>query len=297
MVAWGRHCTMVSGKGLNTIVAINGQGTNLIDALAGTSVVWAGMTDTVWGGNYLVRVGGFANGAGTTPNSAGANPTDGQNYIDFSSNPLFASAGPTRDDIFQGGVDDCWMMAPLSAIADKDPLKIRSMVVDFHDGTYGVLLGGKLYRVDGKLPTDELGYLSDAGLGQQGSLWVPIVEKAYANYRHGDNTYSSLDQGRPGDAFETFNCPDEDGWTSWGIHSGTDAFRQLFQEFQAGLASVVCMTFPVASGSHCYYVTGFDFDLFGNPRAVHVRNPYGLYETYSEAYFIAQWREIRYAHA
>jgi hypothetical protein len=292
------------------MLAINGQGTNAFWGGTGQSIAWAGVNDVVVGVTRFQVVNGFANGASLASHSAGPNPTDGMYYKDFSSNPLFGVGIPSRDDVFQtsdgpaskggGGVGDCWMMAPLSAVAGKDPMKIESIVVDFHDGTYGVALGGKFYRVDGRLPTRSASSLTPqyATLGQGNSLWVAIVEKAYANYRTGANTYASLNEGRPGPAFEAFACPDEDGWTSWGFHTGSGAIQQLYNHYKQGQACTVCMVWPDNSGSHCFSVISMNTDSYGNVTSIYLRNQIGGgYKTYSREYFIEQWREVRWATA
>src|SRR4029079_16701818 len=89
------------------------------------------------------------------------------------------------------------LLAGLGAIALDTPNAIRQNVVDFGDGTYGVRLGSSFYRVDGALPAASLASTnpSYAGLGAQGSLWAAIVEKAYAHYRTGANSYASLEGG------------------------------------------------------------------------------------------------------
>src|SRR5262249_13538715 len=108
--------------------------------------------------------------------SAGAGQLWGAN---FKSNPLFASSGPTKDDIFQGGVGDCYFMSALSAIAKAKPEYIKNMVVDLGDGTYAVRFyrnGQPNYvRVDADLWTvSPGGSPTYAKLGQENCLWVPV---------------------------------------------------------------------------------------------------------------------------
>ena len=99
---------------------------------------------------------------------------------------------------------DCWLLATLGSAVRTNPNSIRQTVVEFGDGTYAVELGGKFYRVDGDLPTwsptDTT--LRFAGLGQSGSIWVAIVEKAYTSYRTAAGTYGGIDGGWPEEAFQ-----------------------------------------------------------------------------------------------
>jgi hypothetical protein len=118
---------------------------------------------------------------------------------DFSAKPLFASGGPTKEDVKQGAIGDCWLMAKLAAIADANPDYIRQMVTDFGDGTYGV----RFYRngvachirVDADLWVSSPGNPMYAELGKEGSIWVAIVEKAWAFFRKQEGNYASIAGG------------------------------------------------------------------------------------------------------
>jgi hypothetical protein len=133
---------------------------------------------------------------------------DGLTLKNFQTNPLFASSGPSKDDIFQGSVGDCYFMATLSAIADENPGYIRNMVVDLGDGTYAVRFyrnGSPEYvRVDADLWVENGTTPKYADLGQEDSIWVPIVEKAYAFFRKEKGTYPSIASGN-GTVYEHLN--------------------------------------------------------------------------------------------
>ena len=58
--------------------------------------------------------------------------------VNHKHNPLFHDGTPTKDDVYQGGVGDCYFMATLAAVAKAKPEHIRKMVVDLGDGTYAV---------------------------------------------------------------------------------------------------------------------------------------------------------------
>jgi hypothetical protein len=118
---------------------------------------------------------------------------------DFSAKPLFASGGPTKEDVKQGSVGDCWLMAKLAAIADANPDYIRQMVTDFGDGTYGVRFYrngvAQHIRVDADLWVTSPGNPMYAELGKEGSIWVAIVEKAWAFFRFQEGNYASIAGG------------------------------------------------------------------------------------------------------
>ncbi len=134
----------------------------------------------------------------------------GVGYSNFRGNPLFSSAGPSKDDIMQGTpIGDCYLMTLLAAIARNDPDHIRQTVADLGDGTYAVDFKDNNHhdiyvRVDGDLPTNSDGTLAYAKLGKGNSMWVAIIEKAWTFYRDekpagvgsgvnaGQGTYASI---------------------------------------------------------------------------------------------------------
>ena len=129
----------------------------------------------------------------------------GASPANFAHHPLFASGGPSKDDIFQGAVSDCYFMARLSAFAAADPEFIRNAVAPLGDGSYAVRFkrNGQddFVRVDSDLWADSAvfgptaGTLIYAGTGQEGALWVPIIEKAFAIARRDKASYPSIAGG------------------------------------------------------------------------------------------------------
>ncbi len=61
--------------------------------------------------------------------------TSGTGAANVSSRPLFAAAGPSKDDIVQGQVGDCYFLATLAATARTNPNRIRQSVVELGNGT------------------------------------------------------------------------------------------------------------------------------------------------------------------
>src|SRR5262249_51284851 len=147
---------------------------------------------------------------------------------------------------------------------------VRSMVADFGDGTYGVYLGSNFYRVDGDLPTWSATSTDQryAGLGAGGSLWVAIVEKAYASFRTGANTYASLANGDPADALRAYHLSSVgENYYAAGSNSATVA-NDVYAHWNAYQSCTIC-TGTVATGSplvasHCYSVTAVFRDASGN---------------------------------
>jgi hypothetical protein len=237
----------------------------------------------------LHAVASFANSADKTLDGDDLrDPTDGTHYKNFGDRPLFANSGPTERDVNQGSLGDCWLMAGLGAAARANANSIRQTVVDFGDGTYGVELGGKFYRVDGDLPTvsAKSTTLRYAGLGEQNSIWVPIVEKAYAFYRRGPGTYASLEGGSPGTVFDAIG---DSGALGKSFSKGADALNHIASELAKGKAVVVNIESPSNGcpciGGHSYIVERVNYQTFwlpgtsltfSIPVSVVLRNPWGV---------------------
>lgn len=201
-------------------------------------------------------------------------------YRDFSADPLFASTGPSPDDIAQGDVGDCYFLATLSAVAKTDPERLRQAIADLGDGTYAVRfdLGGQAdyVRVDAELPTDHSGALAYARLGKQSSLWVALMEKAFAFFRTGEGTYQSIDGGWMHEAFLDLGMTPMDD-ASFG--SATALLDTIGGELSAGEAvTYAVQQAPAGSpllSDHAYMVDSVVKDAKGNATGLRLRNPWG----------------------
>jgi len=203
-------------------------------------------------------------------------------YANFSSNPLFSGAGPSPDDVDQGYVGDCWYLSTLSAVARVNPEAIRQAVVELGDGTYAVQFahadGSKAFvRVDGDLPTASWGGMQYAEFGADNSIWVAIMEKAYACFRDGGvANYSDLDGGWMSEAFTDL------GYSSteiWDAADGDELFDGIARDLADGKAVTLAINQPKNNcpcvGSHAYSVVSIDTDGQGN-RTMVLRNPWGI---------------------
>jgi hypothetical protein len=289
--------------GDDTIVAVDNGVTDYIDTGLGRDTTWVdqnvtyinflGMqfpvgfqTDQVYGDTAADRtnaITSFANGADRTLNGDNiADPTTGLSTAkkSFRDVSLFGKYGPSPNDIRQGYVGDCYMLAGLSAIAQDNQNAVRQNVVDFDDGTYGVQLGGKFYRVDSELPVDSNGNLLFANCGQStpSSMWVAVVEKAFANYRTGANTYESIEGGW---SSEIFNAWRGTGVGSAGFDSYANATALANDIYTRWVQGDVCLGIHNPNGvtnvfgGHEYTVYGFTRDSSGNINGIVLRNPWG----------------------
>jgi hypothetical protein len=100
--------------------------------------------------------------------------------------PLFPHE-PCIDDVKQGRLGDCYFMAALASVAERRPDHIKQMMRDNGDGTVTVRLFSP--RRSGRQRTYKPKYLrlqksvvknQGADVYAQGSLWVALVEKAFA---------------------------------------------------------------------------------------------------------------------
>jgi hypothetical protein len=202
----------------------------------------------------------------------------------FASGTVFSS-GPSYKDIYQGGADDCWLLASLGVTVAHDPSIIQSMFTD--DGTAlenGVQVHVWTVRffdngvasyltVNNYLPAND-GYLEFANDDSQpindssNVLWVALAEKAYAqlcesgwNARPQSNAYSSLNFGYASTALPVITGEKESSSDPFGSESS----------FTSAIASGSLLTLatPVNNfpgginplgivGNHDYVVLGYD---------------------------------------
>ncbi len=127
---------------------------------------------------------------------------------------LFNVNGPSYQDVRQGAMGDCWLLASFAAVAARNPMAIRDMFIDNQDGTYTVHLHEPdagdpnvfhdyYTTVDRLLPTTTVVnskipivikgvpagtlfdivytyYVSNGVAAPSSELWVALLEKAFA---------------------------------------------------------------------------------------------------------------------
>jgi|GEM_PF-940841 len=237
-------------------------------------------------GNFIHAIVRFSNpGADLTLDGdriADPTTTAGTRYARFANNRLFADGGPTLTDVRQGSLGDCWLRAGLSAIAKTNPSSIRQMVVDFGDGTYGVQLGRSFYRVDNDLPVANGSNPAFAALGRDNSMWVAIVEKAYAHYRSGGNSYFSLIGGwsvevnRACGAITTGNFTLTRYGSAANLGTAIHALWSRNEAVTIGFAGgSIAAGAPLING-HMYTVTRVIRDTTGAVTQIELHNPWGI---------------------
>jgi hypothetical protein len=312
--------SLSGGAGDDTLVSIGGSHADTCTGGAGLDSFWLDkeatekLTDVAadeTSKGHVHRVAAFStnkivNGNVTTSQTPSRDRL-GQNLVDplnaygssksnFSADPLFAPTGPGVNDIIQGSVGDCYFVSALAAFAKTNPDKVRQLVVDLGDGTYAVNFHKAGQDVFVRVDADLYGAgtsLVYAGLGAQNSLWVAIIEKAYALFKNQQGTYASIDGGNGAGVplEEALNAP-KGSFPTTDYANATDFLSAMRQQLLAGKAVTVGGPAPFLPGTvksktdnpntsddedtfhrgaHIYTLISVSADL----KAITLRNPWG----------------------
>jgi Calpain family cysteine protease len=110
------------------------------------------------------------------------------------SKPLFAASGPSMNDINQGYLGDCYLLASLAECAKQDPSAITSMFTSNGNGSYGVrfYVNGVARYVTVNSSLANGGNIFNGGA----DLWASLAEKGYAQLQaSGIVTGNSINYG------------------------------------------------------------------------------------------------------
>ncbi|MFM7151272.1 MAG: C2 family cysteine protease, partial [Gemmataceae bacterium] len=278
---------MWGGTGRDVLISIDGGTWDYVEGNEDRDVFWKDYSDSViWpeSQDAFQTVTSFANGADRTLNGDRIlDPTvkSGHTYRRFFNNPLFGSGGPRLADINQGNLGDCYFMAALGAVANDNRFAIQSRVVDFNDGTYGVRFGNKFYRVDDDLPVFNSMSNSPAyaGLGASDSIWVAIMEKAYAHYRTGANSYASIENGWSKEVNAALGSTSSGGKSIGSYSSASAMATDIWSRWNSYQAVTVGFTglgvgVPLVD-DHMYTVVSVQRNSSGVVTSITLRNPWG----------------------
>ena len=260
-----------------------------------------------------VTAGDAATGA-----AKAASPTYSQ-----STGPLFTN-GVTLADVSQGSAGDCYLIAVMAGLAGTQPTVIEAMFVE-----NGVINGFRSWgvrffdasgrahwvTVNDMLPVSEpdgskLAYAGPAGKDLNGEIWVPLLEKAYAqantlgilprDERNGQNSMAAIEGGFGdplaqfmGGKVTAYSEPNANfGANTYLVAKGVDradpaARAQLETELAAALNAGKLVWIGVTTsvkdafgnqllvGGHAHYAIDADPSNPSN-RDVKVYNPWGL---------------------
>lgn len=100
--------------------------------------------------------------------------------IESANRELFAKGVPTFSELRQGKLGDCFCLAPLGSMVNRDPAEVAKMICRRPDGSHVVTFGNR--KVTVPPPTDaELALTSSTG---PDGVWVNVYEKAIAEARN-----------------------------------------------------------------------------------------------------------------
>lgn len=196
------------------------------------------------------------------------------------------------NDVNQGAIGDCGVMASLSSVAKSDPDTLKKGIRDNGDGSYTVTLYEKKpwyqpwgpdfnkreIRVTPDLPTKGgqmvFAQPGDSN-GSQKELWPALYEKAYAQMKGG---YSKIQGSNPADVMEAIT-----GKSSTTATPSKESLKKIDQQLKSGDAvTVASVKDDVAKdkepfknntlvANHAYSVVGVDAEK----GTITLRNPWG----------------------
>jgi hypothetical protein len=234
----------------------------------------------------------------------------GATYTAIAGTPFVRGPSDATDidpnDVRQGNLGDCYLLASMAAIARQNPDAIRRLIRDNGDGTYTVTL----YRNSRPLRFWRPEYIPvevevtpefpavdgrpvfaqpDDGSGSHQELWTLLVEKAYAQQRGG---YGDLEGGWGHVAMSSLTGVESE-WHAPSSISLSDLANHLDQGHAVTASSLADLSvdvggqqvwdIPDASDvhplfqsdvlyeNHEYYVTGVNQET----GTVSIRNPWG----------------------
>ena len=290
--------SLYGGLGDDMLVSVGGGMDNLYGQ-GGQDSFWMDSADTAVDassseitGGYVHQITEFYQPYTTDPNAAqyvgleiaGQNftdptPTSSYAMANFANLPLFVN-GPQYNDIAQGNVGDCYFLSSLASLAYSDPAVISQSIASMGDGTYVVRFrsgGGDVYlRLDADLPVNGGGTPAYARFGPNNTLWAPLMEKAYAYYRYGSNSYASINGGWMADVYQAVT-----GQTSsmqWVAQvTGDQAYSFISNALSHGNAVTAGTNYNASGpivGSHAYMVKSVQ--TVDGVKTVTVYNPWGV---------------------
>ena len=289
------HDTVYAGAGNDTLISFGGGSAHTVYGGDGLDTFWVDGATTVdatpaenAAGTVHTVVQFYGGVSMDISGQALADPAFTRyatRYDSFASSPLFTD-GPTYSDIRQGAVGDCYYLSSLASLADTNPDSIRQMITPLGDGTYAVRFyrsGSPVYlRLDADLPVNSGGAVVYARLSASGEIWVPLLEKAYAAFRTGANSYSSLEAGWMGNVY--LDAVNRSSTTLYTDTSDQQIYALITSSLSTGRA-VTAASYSSASGpivgNHAYEVKAAyasDGTMY-----VTVYNPWGYDGTNSDS--------------
>jgi hypothetical protein len=238
--------------------------------------VWDDSTDIYVGDGNVHTVATFAGGVAKTTGASLADPKDAGKTAKVTGS--LWGTGPVANDVNQGAAGDCYFLSSLAAFATEQPSLLQESAVDMGDGTYTVqfISNGtpKFVRVSNDISVYSNGSDVYDRPGASGNLWSAIMEKAFAYFRTGANTYSSISSGWMGEAYADLGVN-----STYFMMSSTTA-TAFYNTVSTALSNNKEVTFgtpdspPDLVGDHAY--TLISATMVNNVATYVVRNPWGV---------------------
>ena len=203
----------------------------------------------------------------------------GRRAIWRKSEELFPNGVPNLAALRQGGLGDCYFLAALGAVIERDPRSLVRMIEKNEQGkeviSYTVTFPGKLGAVTVDKPTDaQIARYSSAG---GDGLWLTVMELAYAQARAGTkepnpNVQEEIGEGgllSTGISAMTGNSVNTDA--NWATRQKTHRSRldKAFRDGKIVTAAIMSKNELNLPKGHAYSVIAWD------GTNVTIRNPWG----------------------
>lgn len=146
---------------------------------------------------------------------------------------------PSYADVDQGNLADAWLLAACAAVAQAAPVALLRRVRRRGDQEFAVELGADTIVVTPEFSTE--GYADPQPNGQSDTLWVALVEKAYARKEGG--SYAHLETGNTGRALEALTGKRAQHLTL-SEHGSEAKIHARLREGKRGGAAMVLKTRP-----------------------------------------------------
>ena len=262
---------------VRTTITSLGGGTDRITSGASNVSAWIDTTDSYKGSGAVHWIGTLAGNVSKAAGASLANPKDAGSTFKLSES--LWGMGPAADDVNQGGVGDCYFLASLAAFAGVNPPVLTESAVDLGDSTFLVRFvkgGQNVYvRVNNDMSTGPYWGYKYARPGANGTMWALVMEKAFAYFRTGVNSYASISGGWMGEVY-----------TGLGVKNASFSLLQtmesaFFSMVSGDLAKGLAVTLGTGSSApslvrgHAYTLVAASIDGSGQTFYT-VRNPWGV---------------------
>jgi hypothetical protein len=211
-------------------------------------------------------------------------------YRAMRNRPLFATDGPSMDEVIQGGVGSCYLLVQLASYAQLNPTILREAITELGDGTYAVrfrILGQERYfRIDSDLAVTSSGSVAYARLGRQQSLWIALLEKAWTFARPGvfrsqaggPGSYAWIEAGWMSEVADALGKSHSVNYLDAGSRSTLDWVRSAHLAGRSITVSTDSFIPPTVRlvENHAYAVSSINYAPDGTILSLTLRNPWGF---------------------